>query len=187
MANTRDRREWFRAGYGEFWLFGIKTGHGEGVEAMRNSWLIVLMMASGLAHAASFDCAKAKTAQEKAICGSPELSAADDRMAAAYHDVLAAATPEIVGELRDGQRAWIRGMGVKCAGGTAQSSTVLAKCLLDYESARTTDLQKMVLRANGVTFVWRSTTVTTPDEADRAYPELRKLERNAGFGTLSAS
>ena len=33
-----------------------------------------------LAHAASFDCTKAKTAQEKAICGTPALSAADDQI-----------------------------------------------------------------------------------------------------------
>ena len=46
-----------------------------------------------LAHAASFDCTKAKTAQEKAICGTPALSAADDQMAAAYKAWLAAAQP----------------------------------------------------------------------------------------------
>lgn len=154
---------------------------------MRKFWLILLLLAGGVAHAASFDCAKAKTAQEKAICGSPELSAADDRMAAAYHEVLAAATPEIAAEMREGQRAWIRGMGVKCAGGTAQSSADLAKCLLDYEGERTKELQRMVLRAGGVTFVWRTTTVTAPDDAGNADPELRKLERNPGYGTLSAS
>ena len=48
-----------------------------------------------LAHAASFDCTKAKTAQEKAICGTPALSAADDQMAAAYRAWLAAAPPAL--------------------------------------------------------------------------------------------
>jgi uncharacterized protein YecT (DUF1311 family) len=154
---------------------------------MRNSWLMVLLIAGGVAHAASFDCSKAKTAQEKAICGSPELSAVDDRMAAAYHDVMAAATPEIQAELRDGQRAWIRGMGVKCPGGASQSLTDLQKCLLDYESARMKDLQKMVMRANGVTFVWRSISVTIPDGPDSMPPNMRYMERNPGFGTLIAS
>jgi uncharacterized protein YecT (DUF1311 family) len=148
--------------------------------------MILMLMASCAAHAASFDCAKAKTAQEKAICGSPELNAADDRMAAAYHDVIAAATPEIAAELRDGQRAWIRGMGVKCLGGAAQSSTDLEKCLFDYESSRTKDLQQMVLRANGVTFVWRSTTVTVQDDPATVPAEMRRLELNPGFGTLNA-
>ena len=151
---------------------------------MRNGWLMVLLMAGGLAHAASFDCAKAKTAQEKAICGSPELSAADDRMAAAYRDVLAAVTPEIAAELRDEQRAWIRGMGVKCG---QQGAADLAKCLLDYESARTKDLQGKVSHENGMTFVWLTTTMTTPDDADRNYPEFRRLEINPGYGTLIAA
>jgi uncharacterized protein YecT (DUF1311 family) len=150
---------------------------------MRNGWLILLLMAGCAAHAASFDCAKAKTAQEKAICGSPELSAADDRMAAAYHDVLTAATAEIATELRDEQRAWIRGMGVKCV---PQSSTDLVKCLMDYESARTKELQQMVLRAGGVTFVSRSISVTAADDPATVPAEMRKMERNPGYGTLIA-
>ena len=62
---------------------------------MRKSWCVLLLLASGAAHAASFDCSKAKTPQEKAICGSPELSVADEQMAAAYKALLAAMTPEI--------------------------------------------------------------------------------------------
>ena len=53
--------------------------------------LALPFLVCALAHAASFDCTKAKTAQEKAICGTPALSAADDQMAAAYSAWLAAA------------------------------------------------------------------------------------------------
>jgi uncharacterized protein YecT (DUF1311 family) len=154
---------------------------------MRYNWLILLLLASGAAHAASFDCAKAKTPQEKAICASPQLSAADDQMAAAYKAVLAAATPEIAAELRDGQRAWIRGRDVKCAAGASQSSTELAACLLNDEESRTRDLQHMVLRQSGVTFVWRSITVTAPDDPNTLPPEIQSHERNPGYRTLSAS
>jgi len=71
---------------------------------MRNIWLVLLLMASGAAQAASFDCVKAKTPQEKAICTSPKLSAADDSMAAAYKAVLGSVRPEVAGEIRDAQR-----------------------------------------------------------------------------------
>jgi uncharacterized protein len=54
----------------------------------------LLLLASGVAHAASFDCSKAKTPRGKAICGSPELSVADEQMAAAYKALLAATLPE---------------------------------------------------------------------------------------------
>jgi uncharacterized protein len=49
---------------------------------MRISWCILLLLAAGIAHAASFDCSKAKTSMEKAVCSSPQLSAADEQMAA---------------------------------------------------------------------------------------------------------
>ena len=46
---------------------------------MHKNWCIFLLAAtcSG-AHAASFDCSKARTPQEKAICASPVLGAVDD-------------------------------------------------------------------------------------------------------------
>jgi uncharacterized protein len=50
---------------------------------MRNIWLVLLLSGS-MAHAASFDCTKAKTPLEKAICALAKLSVADDQMATAY-------------------------------------------------------------------------------------------------------
>jgi uncharacterized protein len=68
---------------------------------MRKICLVLLLLASGAAQAASFDCDKAKTPQEKAICASPGLSQADENMAAAYKDVLAAVPREITTEVRE--------------------------------------------------------------------------------------
>src|SRR5665213_4587727 len=81
---------------------------------MRNGCWIVLLFASGIAHAASFDCAKAKTPQEKAICVSPSLSAADEQMAAAYRAVLAAASSEMKDEVRTDQRNWLHFIALRC-------------------------------------------------------------------------
>lgn len=54
--------------------------------------LLVVAYASG-AQAASFDCAKARSFSEKAICGNEELSTLEEEYAAAYKKALAA-SPE---------------------------------------------------------------------------------------------
>ena len=50
-------------------------------------FLVSLVFSLGTAstvHAASFDCTKATTETEIAICGDPELSALDDRLSGVY-------------------------------------------------------------------------------------------------------
>lgn len=116
----------------------------------------VLLLAGNAALGASFDCAKAQTPQEKAICDSPELSAADDRMAAAYRAVLAVAPQEWISEVHDDQGLWIRKMADGCPSKGLEPSTELTVCLLADEDSRAKELQHMILRESGVTFVWRS-------------------------------
>ncbi|TWB44849.1 DUF3298 domain-containing protein [Nitrospirillum viridazoti] len=73
----------------------------------------VLVCATGLlllrdqAGAASFDCAKAETAVEKAICADPSLSAADEKLATAYRQTLASAPADIRPELVQNQHNWL--------------------------------------------------------------------------------
>lgn len=69
--------------------------------------LLALVAASG-AHAASFDCKAAKSATEKAICGSPKLSALDDKLAAEYERAVHALSPDGAAQLKDSQRSWLR-------------------------------------------------------------------------------
>jgi uncharacterized protein len=68
--------------------------------------------------ALAFDCSKAGSEIEKAICASPAALAANDEMESAYFalrerlsDKAASAT------LRDGQRAWIRYRDTRCGAG----------------------------------------------------------------------
>jgi uncharacterized protein YecT (DUF1311 family) len=143
--------------------------------------LALALAATTALHAASFDCALARSPQEKAICASPELSKADDRMASAYKAVFAAATPEMVPEIRAAQRAWIAGMAVTCKPGGSPAD--LETCLRDYEQSRTRDLDEMILRAGGVTFVSRSIELTCPD----APGESPGSEQTPGVGTLKAT
>ena len=68
---------------------------------------VVVLASAGWAHAASFDCSKASTAVERAICGSRELSQMDETLAAAYAAAREGLSPEAERVVRAGQRDWI--------------------------------------------------------------------------------
>lgn len=59
------------------------------------------------AHAASFDCAKARTGVEKAVCADPQLSEYDERIAAAYKRQLEEWNGAIRDYVRNDQRHWL--------------------------------------------------------------------------------
>lgn len=72
--------------------------------------VFVVLLALGMnapVHAASFDCGKAATPFEKAICGDPELSAADERLARTYATAIGGLSEGALGALRADQRAWL--------------------------------------------------------------------------------
>lgn len=62
--------------------------------------------------AASFDCTKAGTPIEKAICSYPELSALDEQLASIYR--IAATTAADQSQLKHEQRTWISQVRNKC-------------------------------------------------------------------------
>lgn len=64
------------------------------------------------ANAASFDCAKASTQQEKAVCANPTLSALDDKLAESYRN--ARAVSQDPAKLKSEQIEWIKEVR-KCA------------------------------------------------------------------------
>lgn len=57
--------------------------------------------------AASFDCAKATTPFETAICGNPDLSAADERLAKTYATASGGLGKTALGLLRADQHGWL--------------------------------------------------------------------------------
>jgi len=56
---------------------------------------------------ASFDCKKAATAFEKAVCADPKVSKLDEDLAAGYNKAIAALSKDGQKILRDGQRRWL--------------------------------------------------------------------------------
>lgn len=72
------------------------------------SALVVMMpFAAVPAIAASFDCSKAATPFEHAICDSPELSAADERLARTYETAIGGLSTGALNQLRADQRNWL--------------------------------------------------------------------------------
>lgn len=62
---------------------------------------------SATAVAASFDCAKASTPFEIAICSNPELSKADERLAKTYATAVGGLSEPALAHMRAGQREWL--------------------------------------------------------------------------------
>lgn len=58
------------------------------------SVLSVSLLAAGSGHAASFDCSKATTPTEHAICDNPQLSHLDDQTAGLYYTLVSGGAPQ---------------------------------------------------------------------------------------------
>lgn len=103
------------------------------------------------AEVASFDCAKAASPTEAAICREPSLGAKDIRMAA-YYRVLEEAAPAWSGmayrEFRDAERErqadWIAKQRDPCAGDLA--------CLQQAYDARIAELTSTIFKNLGLTY-----------------------------------
>lgn len=145
---------------------------------------ICLFVAATVGRGASFDCAKARTPQEKAICASPKLSAADDQMAAAYRAILRAAPPEMTSEIRQSQLTWIHKRATQCSPSGPDAATDLETCLLADENARAIALNQMIHKEAGVTFIWHYIYRKTSGGED---PNAVNNNGPEGPGSLEAS
>jgi uncharacterized protein len=160
-----------------------RLGGDRSTDMKRLLGILLLGSSMGAADAASFDCAKAHTPQEKAICASPELSKADDRMAAAYKAALAAAPPEFQNRIRDAQRAWIRRITLNCLPGNPYRP--LDECLHQAYDTRTHTLDNTIVTAGGVKFTWTTISFTVPDSPEDA--ENDKQRGASPVATFDAS
>ena len=131
---------------------------------MRILFLFGVLMLPAPCLAASFNCAKATTPQEKAICASSELSAADDQMAAAYRSILHAIPSSFQDEVRANQRVWIRRLATECPANNPEAREYLKTCLLARENARSDALKHMFYKQDGITFAWHSIYRETPGD-----------------------
>lgn len=78
------------------------------------SLLAALLLLSCTTRAAGFDCTKASTQIEKAVCADDEVSALDERMSEAFEQRLKVSTDTRA--LRRSQRKWLRSIRDSCTG-----------------------------------------------------------------------
>ena len=118
-------------------------------------------------HAASFDCAKASSPFEKAICANDALSAADDRLAKSYATAIGGLSGKALAGLREDQRAWLNFAQAACSPAakpltSGSYSETAQQCLVDVFDGRSTVLESSRM-INGMRFYPRAHYAAMPD------------------------
>lgn len=132
--------------------------------------LAAFSVMAGPANAASFDCAKASKAREKAVCANDALSADDEIMAALYAGASARISDEAATRLRDSQISWLRFLDKACPKGGAE-------CLKPWYRDRLKFLSHVVTEKAGRTFL-------TLDEWTFLAPEKQGEEEMPGANRM---
>ncbi len=114
------------------------------------------------AAAASFDCQKASTEQEKAICTNAKLSKLDEELVAAYDKVRTALSPAGAAEVREDQRQWLTWLRQVCRNWGDRAPDI-ADCLTDEYEKRLTTLTAGNTRLGGMVFFPRLKVTTRPN------------------------
>jgi len=101
--------------------------------AVLTGHIAALLLAGAAMAQPAPECQQAKTAAEKAICGNPELAAADQRMAQAYAALRSQLPAEQKAGLLGDQRRWVRERDGRCAD---KADRELTACLLGETERR---------------------------------------------------
>jgi uncharacterized protein len=131
--------------------------------------------------AASFDCTKASTLQETAICADSQLSKLDEDTAAAYDGLRAQLTSAGAAEVRLDQRAWLVWLRQTCPDRQDQRRK-MRDCLRSEYSARMHMLQNGLQHMGGMTFFPRLKALIAPDQAK---PQPGSSDPGFGVGRFS--
>lgn len=148
---------------------------------MRFLWLALFVLAVASAQAASFDCKKAQTHLEIAVCALPELSADDEKLAVAYKASLAGLSPETVHALRGDEAEWLRYVATVCEANAKQTRKELSKCILPYYQERLELLTQSAQTVAGTRIVMRSSLQAEPFGRGSHWNEYAS-DDNDGFG-----
>jgi uncharacterized protein len=131
---------------------------------------LLVMGAVPAAQAASFDCARASTPVEKAVCANPELGRRDEVLARAYATALGGLSDAAKGTVQAGQRAWLDYAGLACTTDARPFSTPLTEdqqaCLSTVYRDRIDDLAQSRMQGD-----WRFYPMTSYAVVDDPDPE----------------
>lgn len=84
---------------------------------LRIALLALALFQAEVSPAAGFDCARASSSQEKAVCADPGLSALDGQLQARYQALMAQGDPAAKDRLRQQQGGWLRDVRDRCGDG----------------------------------------------------------------------
>lgn len=147
------------------------------------SFALVAILIASPVFAASFDCARASSSRDKAICASPQLSHLNDQLAATFNKLLATVPAEARATVRQNERDWLRSF--ECPTNLGQEA--LGNCLAVAWDKRIRLLQTAISSASqsgGVPFLWSSVHFNQADTGDEASIDA---ERGAPqYSTLNA-
>lgn len=102
----------------------------------------MLALTFNQASAASFDCAKARSANEKAICSNAELGSTDERLSAVYRDLRVKFSPDFFKrEVQPSQLNWLKSLR-QCTPTVQKGRTQVAdeQCLIKAFKSRISEL-----------------------------------------------
>ncbi len=112
--------------------------------------LTLVLLATGAANAASFDCKKASTPFEIAICTNPDLSKADDVLAVSYATAIGGLSKPALAEVQKGQRTWLDYAQKSCTDDaklpTAKYPEEQLNCLVSEVTNRSNRLEESRMR-----------------------------------------
>lgn len=129
------------------------------MNVIRIAALAIIVCAGTAASAApSFDCAKAASVMEKAVCSDPKLSEMDAKLAASYRSALSRLSPEAQSKVRDSQRQWLKYAGTVCGRVNLPKDDSRAQppaaCLIDEYQGRQKHFDTSVTAKDGKTFYY---------------------------------
>lgn len=134
--------------------------------------------------ASSFDCAKAASVMEKAICADPALSDMDRKLDLSYRAALARLSPPAQAQVRDGQRQWLRYAATVCGRTELPKEDSRARppaqCLVKEYGGRQVQLDSAVTMRGGRTIYYvqdfRARPSTEPGDFDGNKPGFATAE-----------
>jgi uncharacterized protein YecT (DUF1311 family) len=147
---------------------------------------------AGMAGAQSFDCNRATTTVEKAVCADGELRADDAKLAATYRRVMTLAPADVQAEARNDQRGWAKNREDTCAAvakgqGKRETPTQLVECLKGLYASQIDLLNERVMEKDGVVFVQRAKTLMVKNDPSEGERGEDSGDVNPGFGTMTVT
>ncbi len=131
------------------------------------------------AAAASFDCARAGTTIEKAICGNAALSHTDETMAVAYATAVGGLSDAATAVMRRGQRNWLSYLNAVCADDMLPDYDTLEATRIDCittqydQRIRQLEASRMI---GGLRFFVEDRYLTLPDTTGDSWAKIATKE-----------